>query len=130
LAESQAHGIRSCVLGELYTGMLLEPVPVREGKTELYQSRISSLPPLVTASDSLLDLPLLRMTQRDGLTIWAGADASMADALTTRYELPQELVALHAASASSDGYSYIDSTCGRPGMLPQTLPMTPAMGGR
>lgn len=80
----RAFGIRSRIVERslpgqkekirLLTPDLLEPIPVDRGKAALYKKHIGSVPPLVTAGDSELDLPLLNLTHPQGLSIWVGSD--------------------------------------------------------
>ncbi len=51
-----------------------EPIPIEAGKVRVYKKFIGSISPLITAGDSLLDIPMLNLTNRNGIIIWVGKD--------------------------------------------------------
>ncbi|GEM_PF-1671785 len=57
---------------EIFTPDLTLPIPYAQGKVELYQRELKDRAPLVSAGDSLSDIPLLNLTAREGIVIWAG----------------------------------------------------------
>jgi phosphoserine phosphatase len=67
-------GIRSAVHREKITRNLLTPLPVGEGKVSLYRKNVSGEMPLIVATDSKMDLPLLQMCDPYGIAILAGND--------------------------------------------------------
>lgn len=76
IPSQKAFGISVSVnRGKLAT-FLGNPIPIGEGKVELYHKYIASTPPLITASDSLHDLPILRSTHPRGISLWLGDDQS------------------------------------------------------
>lgn len=62
---------------------LKEPVPIGRGKVSKYFDSIGKHAPLVTAGDSELDLPLLELTDPNGLILWAGAEEFLYDSRAT-----------------------------------------------
>ncbi len=67
-------GIRSAVHREKITRTLLTPLPVGEGKVSLYRKNVNGEMPLIIATDSAMDLPLLQMCDPYGVAILAGED--------------------------------------------------------
>jgi hypothetical protein len=57
---------------DVLSGDLIEPVPVATGKADLYSQRIGDIAPRLTAGDSLLDIPMLALTESRGIILWAG----------------------------------------------------------
>ncbi len=55
------------------TDQLKEPLPITEGKAEIYRQHIGPEPPLITAGDSDTDIYLLNLTHPQGLAIWRGS---------------------------------------------------------
>jgi phosphoserine phosphatase len=74
IPRSCSFGIRTRVEGGRLTDELLSPLPIGEGKAHLYRQLQTERLPLVTATDSRLDLPLLRLTRPDGFSLWRGED--------------------------------------------------------
>jgi phosphoserine phosphatase len=99
-------GIQTRVEGGRLTDELLSPLPIGEGKAHLYRQLQSERLPLVTATDSRLDLPLLRLTRPDGFSLWRGEDR--VDYETVRALLgPRHrlfLVPSHSTISTLEGY--------------------------
>jgi phosphoserine phosphatase len=74
VAPSYAFGIESRLSGNTLTADLIEPAPIGYGKVNLFERRAGRIAPLITATDSALDLPLLRHTHPIGLSLWIGED--------------------------------------------------------
>lgn len=77
ISPQRAWGIRALTRvdetgAEILTPELSEPVPYGTGKPRLYARELGDTPPLVSAGDSLADIPLLNLTAPGGLVIWAG----------------------------------------------------------
>jgi phosphoserine phosphatase len=66
------------------TDQLVEPIPIDEGKVEVFRKYIGETNPLITAGDSYLDIPLLRLTDPAGLTIWVGEEKMGYEAVRQR----------------------------------------------
>jgi phosphoserine phosphatase len=76
ISPQRVFGIRSRVeKGKLWSE-LEQPVPIGRGKVELFKKFAGSSPPLISAGDSLQDLPLLSLTHPSGAAIWVGEDVS------------------------------------------------------
>lgn len=58
---------------QFITPDLIEPLPYAEGKPSVYSKFISDKAPLITGGDSISDIPLLKMTDENGLIFWLGA---------------------------------------------------------
>ncbi len=56
------------------TGKLKEPVPVNNGKAELYHAAFGNELPLITAGDSELDFPMLDLVCDGGIVLWRGEE--------------------------------------------------------
>jgi phosphoserine phosphatase len=74
IPPSHAYGIQGRIQAGRITSELVEPVPVGSGKAELFKLVSGSKDPLITGTDSRLDLPLLRLTHPQGLSLWVGDD--------------------------------------------------------
>ncbi len=63
---------------EIYGNVLCDyidgPVTVVQGKVDTYKKMIGNIPPLITGGDSTTDIPLLNLTDPDGLIIWVKKD--------------------------------------------------------
>ncbi|MCX6135731.1 MAG: haloacid dehalogenase-like hydrolase [Ignavibacteriales bacterium] len=73
---SHAFGIQSRTFEGRLTAELLSPVPIGPGKAELFRLAAGSAVPLITGTDSALDIPLLRITHPMGFTVWLGDNPS------------------------------------------------------
>ncbi len=74
IPSARVFGIRQVLDGRILTPSLISPVPVGSGKAETYHQFISEEAPVMTASDSFMDLPLFSLTGAGGIAVWAGAD--------------------------------------------------------
>lgn len=72
--HSRAFGIQTRIVSGRFTDQLLEPAPVWDGKVSLFRRISPHYAPLITATDSYLDLPLLQMTHFSGISFWVGND--------------------------------------------------------
>ena len=68
------YGIRQQLQNGILTDDLLEPIPIDSGKVEVYRKFMGSVDPVITAGDSVLDIPMLQMTDPRGLSIWVGEE--------------------------------------------------------
>lgn len=66
-------GIKTRVIDGRLTDAILSPVPVGEGKVAQYRSLAGDVMPMVVATDSEIDLPLLQICDPDGVAILVGA---------------------------------------------------------
>jgi phosphoserine phosphatase len=58
--------------GPVLTSELIEPLTVGDGKAQAYHKFIGPDAPLITAGDSTSDLPILKLTDAEGLIVWVG----------------------------------------------------------
>lgn len=56
------------------TAQVEKPWTVGQGKAVSYHHFVGSTPPLITAGDSTTDLPVLDLTDPNGLIVWVGGD--------------------------------------------------------
>jgi phosphoserine phosphatase len=74
-------GIEAVVSGDgSLTSILKEPVPSGTGKVTAMEQRFSGRRPLVVASDSPSDYPMLAYSDPDGVVIWVGSQQKFAAA--------------------------------------------------
>ncbi len=66
---------------EFLTRVLKGPVPVNNGKADLYRALISEDMPLMTAGDSDLDFPMLDLVCDGGIVLWRGDKGIMFEKL-------------------------------------------------
>lgn len=74
IPPSHAFGIQARIREGCISSQLMEPVPIGAGKADFFKLVSGSAVPLVTGTDSRLDLPLLRLTHPRGLSLWVGDD--------------------------------------------------------
>ncbi len=89
IPESHVFGMVSKTIDGVLTPTLVEPYPVSAGKVEVYRKFIHSCPPLITASDSIVDAPMLGLTDPMGLSIWVGKSRGSYRAMKERLCHPQ-----------------------------------------
>jgi hypothetical protein len=90
IPASCVHGVRQIVDSGSLTGHLLEPVTIGQGKADYYHQFISAQSPMITASDSTMDMPLLNLCDPAGIALWLGSHADF-EALRTRTNLSHQL---------------------------------------
>jgi phosphoserine phosphatase len=66
-------GVKNQVVDGRLTDTVLRPVPVGEGKVARYRALAGDVMPMVVATDSELDMPMLQMCDPDGVAILVGA---------------------------------------------------------
>lgn len=79
IPSKQAFGIETKLIfnenkEKVLTGSIIKPVPIGNGKADLYRLKTEGWPPLVTAGDSEIDIPMMELTDKRGLSIWVGDD--------------------------------------------------------
>lgn len=74
IPEHHVFGVRMRIDQDILTGQILWPAPIGEGKVDVYHHSVGSSAPLITAGDTVLDLPLLRLTHPEGIALWLGED--------------------------------------------------------
>ena len=82
-------GIESRTSNKCLSATLVKPFPIAAGKVEVYHKYISTLSPLVTATDSVVDAPMLGITDPIGLSLWVGKNRSEFKAMKERIRQPQ-----------------------------------------
>ncbi len=70
--RSRVIGLRSGVKDGVLTRHLVPPYPIGHGKPVAFRQMVSSLPPVVGAGDSLLDIPMLKLVHPNGVCLWRG----------------------------------------------------------
>jgi len=70
-------GIKSKILNGTITTQILNPIPVGNGKVAQYRLLSGDCMPMIVATDSDSDLPLLQMCDPDGLAILVGENESL-----------------------------------------------------
>jgi phosphoserine phosphatase len=70
-------GIKPKIVDGIITSQILNPIPVGDGKVAQYRLLSGDCMPMIVATDSDLDLPLLHMCDPDGLAILVGNDDSL-----------------------------------------------------
>ena len=79
-------GIKPRILNGMITTQILNPIPVGDGKVAQYRLLSGDCMPMIVATDSDMDLPLLQMCDPDGLAILVGENESLY--AKARMELP------------------------------------------
>ncbi|MGA9408267.1 MAG: HAD family hydrolase [Bacteroidota bacterium] len=69
-------GIESKIANKFVSATLVKPFPISAGKVDVYHKYVGILRPLVTATDSLVDAPMLGLTDPIGLSLWVGKNRS------------------------------------------------------
>jgi phosphoserine phosphatase len=82
-------GIETKTVSGFLSATLVKPFPIAAGKVDVYHKYISTLPPLVTATDSLVDAPMLGLTDPIGLSLWVGKNRSEFKAVREHIGQPQ-----------------------------------------
>lgn len=88
--ESRVFGLFPKTIDGTLTPTLQRPYPVSSGKVEVYRKFIHSTSPLITASDSVVDAPMLGLTDPIGLSIWVGKSRGSYRAMRERLRMPQQ----------------------------------------
>ena len=70
-------GIKPKLLGDKITNSVLDPVPVGVGKVAQYRLMCGDNMPMIVATDSLLDLPILQICDPDGTVILVGENEDL-----------------------------------------------------
>ena len=77
-------GIETKTADGFLSATLVKPFPIAAGKADVYHKYINTLPPLLTATDSLIDAPMLGLTDPIGLSLWVGKYRSEFKAVKER----------------------------------------------
>lgn len=97
---SHTFGIRSTLQEGRIMPQLIEPVPIGPGKAELFKHVAGSALPLITGTDSRLDLPLLQLTHPQGLSLWVGEDHVDFDVVMQHARAGQQFFFLESGEES------------------------------
>ncbi len=62
-------GLKNKTKNGILTEELLEPIPIADGKEQVYKSIFNNTPPIISAGDSINDAFLLKLTSLDGIVI-------------------------------------------------------------
>jgi phosphoserine phosphatase len=79
-------GIKPKIVNGIITSHILNPIPVGDGKVAQYRLLSGDCMPMIVATDSETDLPLLHMCDPDGVAILVGENESLYE--TAKLELP------------------------------------------
>jgi phosphoserine phosphatase len=79
-------GIKPMVFGRKLTRTVFEPIPVGTGKVAQYRLMAGDHMPMIVATDSALDLPLLDLCDPDGIAIIVGENQDLYE--EAKRELP------------------------------------------
>ena len=82
-------GIESRTVNKCLSATLVKPFPIAAGKVDVYHKHISTFPPLITATDNVVDAPMLGLTDPIGLSLWVGKNRSEFKAMKERLRQPQ-----------------------------------------
>jgi phosphoserine phosphatase len=91
IPRSRAFGIETRIINGRLTSELIEPVPIGIGKADLYKRFEGRNKPLITATDSRIDSPLLHLTHTEGLSIWVGENQLDFDVVMERASNGQQI---------------------------------------
>ena len=70
-------GIKPKIVNGIITSQIVSPIPVGDGKVSQYRLLSGDCMPMIVATDSELDMPLLQMCDPDGLAILVGENESL-----------------------------------------------------
>jgi phosphoserine phosphatase len=70
-------GIKPKLLGDKLTNTILDPIPIGVGKVAQYRLMCGDNMPMIVATDSMLDLPILEICDPDGLAIIVGENEAL-----------------------------------------------------
>lgn len=70
-------GIKPMVLGKKLTSKVLEPIPIGNGKVAQYRLMSGDRMPMIVATDSMLDFPILEICDPDGIAIIVGKNEEL-----------------------------------------------------
>ena len=82
-------GIESKTVNKCLTATIVKPFPISSGKVDVYHKYISTLSPLITATDSGIDAPMLGLTDPIGLSLWLGKNRSEFKGMKAKLNQPQ-----------------------------------------
>jgi len=82
-------GIETKIENKCLSATLVKPFPIAAGKVEVYHKYVGNFPPLITAADSLVDAPMLGLTDPMGLSLWVGKNRSEFKTAKERLGQPQ-----------------------------------------
>ena len=89
ISPACSFGIETKTVSGFLSATLVKPFPIAAGKADVYHKYISTLPPLLTATDSLIDAPMLGLTDPIGLSLWVGKNRSEFKTVKERFGQPQ-----------------------------------------
>jgi phosphoserine phosphatase len=69
---SNIAGIKPMLMGRKLTSKVLEPIPIGNGKVAQYRLMSGDRMPMIVATDSMLDFPILEICDPDGIAIVVG----------------------------------------------------------
>jgi hypothetical protein len=90
IAPECAFGLEAKLVDGRLTQTLRTPYPISTGKADLFHKRIGNVRPLITATDNLIDTPLIALTDSIGLSIWVGKNRGEFRLMKERLRLSQQ----------------------------------------
>ena len=93
-------GLRPRINDDIVGGTLVEPLPLGEGKAEVYRQCVGSVRPLLTAGNSVHDVPFMRLTHEAGCSIWVGNDEEEAQKAQRELGRPHNLYRIRGTDRS------------------------------
>ncbi|MCX6137773.1 MAG: HAD-IB family phosphatase [Ignavibacteriales bacterium] len=92
IPEDDAFGIAPVVIDDVLTGTLVTPMPVWSGKVDVLRNLLGSAAPVITAGDSPLDWPMMRMCHEKGFSIWVGHDETTPGSFRGQFSKSHSMV--------------------------------------
>jgi phosphoserine phosphatase len=74
---SNIAGIKPMLMGRKLTSKVLEPIPIGTGKVAQYRLMTGDRMPMIVATDSMLDFPILEICDPDGIAIVVGENEEL-----------------------------------------------------
>jgi len=102
IAEEWTKGIRSRLNGDSITGELIGPIPVGEGKVDVYRRVFGDSQPLIVAGDSPMDVPLMQQVAPIGFCVWVGESRIIYEVARGRVARPQSFYYVVRPSPSEE----------------------------
>ncbi len=95
IPDERVHGIRSVLEESRFTDRILTPVPIGEGKRDVFRTFVGTDDPIIAGGDSLMDVPLLSMVRPGGLILWMGEEKVTFEQIKGRIGGERSFLHLH-----------------------------------
>ncbi|HTR81712.1 MAG TPA: HAD family hydrolase [Bacteroidota bacterium] len=90
IPAERAFGIEMKTCDGVLTSSLIKPFPISSGKQDVFRKRVGNFRPFITATDSMIDAPMLALTDPSGLSLWVGKNRREFKRVQERLQLPQQ----------------------------------------